>query len=407
MKIKRILKISLGIIIFFTLPSLLLFGFVYLKYNEDLPIGVQGQAADNLVIKMLDALDHDAYKATDYIEFTFKKRHHYKWYKSENICEIYWKNIKVNLDLNNHDKSQVFIDNTIYNNTDAHGYIRKAEHFFNNDTFWLVAPYKVFDDGVNRSIVKTKDNNDALLVTYTSGGTTPGDSYLWHLDENGKPTSFQMWVDILPIKGLEASWEDWTTTKTGAILPTFHKLLVLGLEIDNIKTRTAAFETIEVKCITEQTEKPSRQSKELTSNTKTTCSFGNFVSIATANNNSQENDNLEYQLYRKVDDTLIAIKNSEMFNSNIKQIEQRINEETKAHYNYLKTIPSTQPCLNDFTLEYYSIDDMGITFDDSKNITFHINYSLSNACKSVKGSIHTSKLKDFEYYFHKKDLIVK
>ena len=85
---------------------------------------------------------------------------------------------------------------------------------------------------------KTKDNKDALLVTYTSGGTTPGDSYLWHIDEKGMPASFQMWVAILPIKGLQATWTDWTLTDSGAKLPTFHKLLFLGLELSNIKAES-------------------------------------------------------------------------------------------------------------------------------------------------------------------------
>ena len=236
MKIKRILKIIVGVIIFFTLPTLLLFGFMYFKYNEDLPTGTQGEAADILATRMLNVLNHDAYKATDYIEFTFKKRHHFKWNKAENKCEVYWKNIKVNLDLINHDQSQVFVDELPYTQTDAHDYIHKAEGYFNNDTFWLVAPYKVFDKGVERRLVKTENGKDALLITYTSGGSTPGDSYLWHFDDNGKPKSFQMWVDILPINGLEASWTDWTTTNTEAQFATFHKLLFIGLEIEDIKT---------------------------------------------------------------------------------------------------------------------------------------------------------------------------
>lgn len=45
-----------------------------------------------------------------------------------------------------------------------------------------------------------------------------------------------MWTSILPIDGLEASWSDWKTTETGALLPSFHKLLFLGIEIDNLKT---------------------------------------------------------------------------------------------------------------------------------------------------------------------------
>ena len=44
-----------------------------------------------------------------------------------------------------------------------------------------------------------------------------------------------MWTSVLPINGLEATWSDWTTTESGALLPTFHKLLITGLEISAIK----------------------------------------------------------------------------------------------------------------------------------------------------------------------------
>ncbi|MBR9845506.1 MAG: hypothetical protein GYB35_05025 [Algicola sp.] len=238
MKIKRVLKIIGGLVVFFTLPSLLFFGFMYFKYNEDLPAGTQGKKADILATRMLNALHHDAYKATDYIEFTFKKRHHYKWKKNENTCVVYWKNYNVNLDLSNPSESVAFANNLkVKDQERARELIKTALDYFNNDTFWLVAPYKVFDKGVERRLVKTKADKEALLVTYTSGGSTPGDSYLWHLDRNGKPESFQMWVDILPIDGLEASWTDWTTTSTNAQLPTFHKFLFFGLEIEDIKTK--------------------------------------------------------------------------------------------------------------------------------------------------------------------------
>lgn len=93
----------------------------------------------------------------------------------------------------------------------------------------------MYDDGVKRSLVK-REGKDALLVTYTQGGTTPGDSYLWSFDTTGKPLKFKMWTDLLPMDGLEASWTDWTTTSTGAQLPTFHKVLFFGFKINHIKT---------------------------------------------------------------------------------------------------------------------------------------------------------------------------
>ncbi|MFC5195918.1 hypothetical protein ACFPH8_11300 [Bizionia hallyeonensis] len=234
MKTKKILKIVVGVIIFFTLPSLLFFGFVYFKYNEDLPNGKQGPQAEALALNMLKALNHEAYLETNYIEWTFKNKHHYKWKKDENTCLVHWKDYKVDLNLDNPSLSTAYVHNFEVKGEQAAEHIETALTYFNNDSFWLVAPYKIFDPGTERRLVKWKNNQDALLVTYTSGGTTPGDSYLWILDTNNKPVKFRMWVDILPIGGLEASWNDWTTTESGAILPVFHEMLFLGIKLDDI-----------------------------------------------------------------------------------------------------------------------------------------------------------------------------
>lgn len=232
---KKIFKIITGVIIFFTLPSLLFFGFVFFKYNEDLPTGTKGEQADALAYKMLDALDYEAFKNTNYIEWTFKRRRHYEWKKDQNICDVFWKEYRVSLNLNDYSKSGVYVHSFKMQGDMADDLLKKAISYFNNDSFWLVAPYKVFDEGVERRLVTLENNEDALLVTYTSGGSTPGDSYLWLFDDTGKPKSFKMWVSILPIDGLEATWNDWTITESGAHLPTFHKLFVLGLEIDVVK----------------------------------------------------------------------------------------------------------------------------------------------------------------------------
>jgi hypothetical protein len=50
-----------------------------------------------------------------------------------------------------------------------------------------------------------------------------------------------MWVSILPISGLKATWEKWIITKSGAQLPTFHKLLVLGLDMGNVSSTKTNF----------------------------------------------------------------------------------------------------------------------------------------------------------------------
>jgi len=235
MNLKKVFKITAGLIVFLTLPSLLFFGFLYLKYHEDIPTGISGEQADAFANKMLEALQYEDFQKTNYLEWTFKKKHHYKWKKNEGSCYVYWKEYKVNLDLNNYSQSKAYVHNFKVTGEQAEVLIDKAIYYFNNDSFWLVAPYKVFDPGTERHLVSLDNGEKALLVTYTAGGTTPGDSYLWKLDQNGRPTSFRMWTSLLPIDGLEASWSDWTTTESGAQLPTFHKILLFGIDMGHVK----------------------------------------------------------------------------------------------------------------------------------------------------------------------------
>ena len=73
------------------------------------------------------------------------------------------------------------------------------------------------------------------MVSYDSGGVTPGDSYLWILDDTGLPTAYKMWVKIIPIGGINASWDNWMITESGAYLPTSHKLGPLELSMGTVK----------------------------------------------------------------------------------------------------------------------------------------------------------------------------
>jgi hypothetical protein len=235
MRIKKTLKIITGVIVFFTLPSLVFFGFLYFKYDEDLPNGKQGAEAEILAVKMLDALNYEAFKKTNYIEWTFRNKHHYKWEKDKNICAVYWKDYKVVLHLNNIENSKVYVHNFSIKGEIEKELLEEAINYFNNDSFWLVAQYKIYDPGTERRLVKLENGDKGLLITYTSGGSTPGDSYLWLFDDNGKPKSFKMWASILPLQGVEASWSDWVITKSGAQLPTFHRLLFFGLDMGEVK----------------------------------------------------------------------------------------------------------------------------------------------------------------------------
>lgn len=227
---KKFFKI-LGVLL--VLLILFIVGY-YLVNNEKLPEGKQGKEADALATKMFNAIHNEAFENTEVLKWSFRGEHFYNWNKLENIVHISWSNYKVTLDTKQLEKSELYIDGKISDNKEI---IQQAQDFFNNDSFWLIAPYKIFDPGTERRLVNYNDK-DALLITYTSGGSTPGDSYLWILDENYVPTSFKMWTSVIPIGGVSATWSDWKTTKTGVKLPTKHKLSLLGMELDmgDVKT---------------------------------------------------------------------------------------------------------------------------------------------------------------------------
>jgi hypothetical protein len=214
---KKNLKI-IGVLITVAIVAI---GIYYIANNEALPNGVQGKEAEELAEKMMSAINKRAFDSTEILEWSFRGKHHYVWKKQQGLVDVSWDSISVTVNLNDYSKS-------IGTSSEL---IETAINFFNNDSFWLIAPYKVFDDGVERSIVKV-NNKDALLIKYTSGGTTPGDSYLWILDENYMPVSFKMWTQIIPIGGVSATWNDYITADSGIRLPTSHTLSLLGMKID-------------------------------------------------------------------------------------------------------------------------------------------------------------------------------
>ena len=214
---KKFLKIIGAILI-----CIFLFGvFYYFINNEKLPEGKKGKEADALAIKMFNAINHDAFENAEILEWSFRNKNHYKWFKQDNKVEVTLNDEKIILNLKDKTKSKATSPKLI----------QKALDNFNNDSFWLVAPYKIFDKGTERAIVK-HEGKDALLVTYTSGGSTPGDSYLWILDKNYYPTSYKMWTSIIPIGGVSATWSNWKKTEAGIKLPTKHKLSLFGMELD-------------------------------------------------------------------------------------------------------------------------------------------------------------------------------
>ena len=215
---KKIVKF-LGI----ALLTMVLFFFIfYLIKNEKLPEGIASAEADQMAMDMMTVLNKAAWDTTTIVSWTFRGNHHYRWNKEMDWVNAIWDDYEVILEPSKKDGS--IVGHIDYSDEERAQILKTAWDNFNNDSFWLSAPFKAFDPGTQRSIVTCKDGRQGLMVTYTSGGSTPGDSYVWILDENNRPTSVKMWVSILPIGGIEFSWENYQRLGSGALVAQDHFL---------------------------------------------------------------------------------------------------------------------------------------------------------------------------------------
>lgn len=218
--------------------SLLLIGTIGLGLamwflSEPLPQGQEGPEAEQLADDMLAALNEEAYLSINTLSWTFPGGHHYVWNKKENYVKVSWDDYEVEFFPDTKDGKAIQAGEVL-TGKDQRKAIEKAWGYFANDSFWLIAPYKIRDPGTTRAIVQTEEGK-GLLVHYASGGVTPGDTYLWILDANNRPKAWKMWVDIIPIGGLRFSWESWKQYK-GAWLAPIHQGMIsvnlTGLEVE-------------------------------------------------------------------------------------------------------------------------------------------------------------------------------
>ncbi|MCB0737861.1 MAG: hypothetical protein KDC92_10140 [Bacteroidetes bacterium] len=221
LKILLLIIICLGAIFFIT----------KLVVDEKLPEGKEGLKAELIAMKMLKAINHKAWKKTESVRWNFADRHQLLWDKKRNLAKVEWGGNTVFVNLSTQ-KGYALVEGK---EVEDQKLVDKAYAWWANDSYWLNPISKIYDAGVTRKLVESEDGKKSLLVTYSSGGVTPGDSYLWHLGDDGLPTEWQMWVKIIPFKGMPATWENWKESETGVKYASKHKLGPLTTEITDVE----------------------------------------------------------------------------------------------------------------------------------------------------------------------------
>ena len=121
----------------------------------------------------------------------------------------------------------VYVDGVLQRDTTADNLIKKAYAAFINDTYWLMAPLKLQDDGVNTQLQanETVDGKtcNVLHINFDKVGLTPGDQYWLYV--NGKTGEIIRWKFLLQTQTKESvfNWSPYQDLGNGLKLSTKKK----------------------------------------------------------------------------------------------------------------------------------------------------------------------------------------
>ena len=228
---KKLIKWLVVGVVLFSL-GLALTGFML---SEDLPKGQSGPKADALAREVFEAVKAESFKNPQVVAFEFGGRNKHIWDSKRGLALVEFGEHRVMF--STHDRrGRAFIGNKeVTRKTERAALIKKAYGMWINDTFWLNPVVKLFDPGVERSIV-TVDAKEHLMMQFSSGGITPGDSYLWELGKDKRPVRWKMWVSIIPIGGIGSTWENYKQLQSGAWVATKHSAGPIDLMISQLKS---------------------------------------------------------------------------------------------------------------------------------------------------------------------------
>lgn len=202
--------------------SLILSSGSFFSACSSIPKGIPGPRAEELAQKMLAGADYSRWQATAAVSFTFRGGERIFWDRKRKLVEVVTKQKLVQF--SEISGKSICFEGERRVSDDCAAMTETAIKRFYNDTFWLNPAFHISSPGAERALVAEKQ----LLVTFRSGGSTPGDSYLFTLDDEGRITEMRMWVSILPIKGARAVFSNYVTSQTGVRIALNHEVASLA-----------------------------------------------------------------------------------------------------------------------------------------------------------------------------------
>ena len=154
--------------------------------------------ADSLAMRAYEALGGpEAWAALPYLRFDFAVEQdgnrqliaHHLWNRQTGDYRVEWPagsdSTYTALFNVNARKGQVYLNGDSVASARNDTLLQQAYRRYINDSYWLLAPTKMLDPGVNRTYVADSSNASTGVVKLTFGdvGLTPGDQYWMHVDK--------------------------------------------------------------------------------------------------------------------------------------------------------------------------------------------------------------------------------
>ena len=224
-------KILGGAVIALVSISLILFGLIYLASDYKIPTGETGAPAEALRDRIETAVNIADFQRLGAIEFTFVRTNHRHFYDiGRRLVEVRWGDFTVQYDKATY-QYRAEQNGQQLTGEDAAAAFATARKYHVNDAFWLNPFAHLRSPGIQLQ----KIGEQALLITFASGGVTPGDSYLIVTDETGRPTHWKMWTRVVPIKGIEFSFEGWQSVLDRVPLSLEHHSSIIDINLGDVE----------------------------------------------------------------------------------------------------------------------------------------------------------------------------
>lgn len=199
--------------------------------------GVSGPEADQLARQIEQAVNKPAWDKVGAIQWSMGERRRHLWDRTRGFDKVGLGDLEVLLDTHTK-KGTATKAGKALEGQELEVALQRAYAAYINDTFWLNPLVKLFDEGVKREKVSIREDEGTtgLLITYTGGGITPGDQYLWIVAPDNIPRAWRMWTSIFPIQGIKVSWDAWTELHTGAKISTRHAMPGVEITLDGVRS---------------------------------------------------------------------------------------------------------------------------------------------------------------------------